>query len=127
MIFIRDFVTRESLANRLTRDPKIVIHGNSCIILYILYIYVCGENIGSGVNANYEQIASNQFAHVLQNFRDTFATHGCGQHDNHSAVVRLKWIVISCLVSHTGRSSESIPHFWLSGQTNIGLSWRPRE
>ena len=22
--------------NRLTRDPKIVIHGNSCIILYIL-------------------------------------------------------------------------------------------
>ena len=24
------------LANRLTRDPKIVIHGNSCIILYIL-------------------------------------------------------------------------------------------
>ena len=23
------------LANRLTRDPKIVIHGNSCIILYI--------------------------------------------------------------------------------------------
>ena len=26
----------KSLANRLTRDPKIVIHGNSCIILYIL-------------------------------------------------------------------------------------------
>ena len=25
------------LANRLTRDPKIVIHGNSCIILYILH------------------------------------------------------------------------------------------
>ena len=25
----------KSLANRLTRDPKIVIHGNSCIILYI--------------------------------------------------------------------------------------------
>ena len=25
------------LANRLTRDPKIVIHGNSCIILYFLY------------------------------------------------------------------------------------------
>ena len=24
------------LANRLTRDPKIVIHGNSCIILYII-------------------------------------------------------------------------------------------
>ena len=24
------------LANRLNRDPKIVIHGNSCIILYIL-------------------------------------------------------------------------------------------
>ena len=23
------------LANRLTRDPKIVIHGNSCIILYL--------------------------------------------------------------------------------------------
>ena len=23
------------LANRLTRDPKIVVHGNSCIILYI--------------------------------------------------------------------------------------------
>ena len=25
----------KSLANRPTRDPKIVIHGNSCIILYI--------------------------------------------------------------------------------------------
>ena len=25
----------KSLANRLTRDPKFVIHGNSCIILYI--------------------------------------------------------------------------------------------
>ena len=25
----------KSLANRITRDPKIVIHGNSCIILYI--------------------------------------------------------------------------------------------
>ena len=25
------------LANRLTRDPKIVIHGNSCIILYVLH------------------------------------------------------------------------------------------
>ena len=24
------------LANRLTRDPKIVIHGNSCIILYFI-------------------------------------------------------------------------------------------
>ena len=23
------------LANRITRDPKILIHGNSCIILYI--------------------------------------------------------------------------------------------
>ena len=28
------------LANRLTRDPKIVIHGNSCIILYIFVWYV---------------------------------------------------------------------------------------
>ena len=27
----------KSLANRLTRDPKIVIHGNSCIILYIFH------------------------------------------------------------------------------------------
>ena len=27
----------KSLASRLTRDPKIVIHGNSCIILYILH------------------------------------------------------------------------------------------
>ena len=27
----------KSLANRLTRDPQIVIHGNSCIILYISY------------------------------------------------------------------------------------------
>ena len=26
----------KSLANRLTRDPKIVIHGNSCIILYFM-------------------------------------------------------------------------------------------
>ena len=25
----------KSLPNRLTRDKKIVIHGNSCIILYI--------------------------------------------------------------------------------------------
>ena len=25
----------KSIANRLTCDPKIVIHGNSCIILYI--------------------------------------------------------------------------------------------
>ena len=29
----------KSLANRLTRDPKIVIHGNSCIILYIHLIH----------------------------------------------------------------------------------------
>ena len=37
MIFTRDFVTRENnWQNRLTRDPKIVIHGNSCIILYII-------------------------------------------------------------------------------------------
>ena len=28
----------KSLANHLTRDQKIVIHGNSCIILYIFYI-----------------------------------------------------------------------------------------
>ena len=28
-------ISWKSLANRLTRDPKIVIHGNSCIILYI--------------------------------------------------------------------------------------------
>ena len=28
------------LANRLTRDPKIVIHGNSCIILYVFYTYL---------------------------------------------------------------------------------------
>ena len=27
----------KSLANHLTRDPKIIIHGNSCIILYILH------------------------------------------------------------------------------------------
>ena len=30
----------KSLANRLTRDPKIVIHGNSCIILYIILYMV---------------------------------------------------------------------------------------
>ena len=29
----------KSSANRLTRDPKIVIHGNSCIILYFLNLY----------------------------------------------------------------------------------------
>ena len=29
----------KSLANRLTRDPKIVIHGNSCIILYISHVW----------------------------------------------------------------------------------------
>ena len=28
------------LANRLTRDPKIVIHGNSCIILYTIIIII---------------------------------------------------------------------------------------
>ena len=35
--FAKDFNSwlRHSLANRLTRDPKSVIHGNSCIILYI--------------------------------------------------------------------------------------------
>ena len=27
----------KSLANRLIRDPRIIIHGNSCIILYILH------------------------------------------------------------------------------------------
>ena len=32
MIFTRDLVTSE---NHLTHDQKIVIHGNSCIILYI--------------------------------------------------------------------------------------------
>ena len=31
----------KSLANRLTRDPKIVIHGNSCIILYICMHVIC--------------------------------------------------------------------------------------
>ena len=31
------------LANRLTRDPKIVIHGNSCIILYIIYTCSAAE------------------------------------------------------------------------------------
>ena len=41
MRFTNDFHSwfrhsRKSLANRLTRDPKIVIHGNSCIILYFL-------------------------------------------------------------------------------------------
>ena len=35
MRFANDFHSWKSLANRLTRDPKIVIHGNSCIILYI--------------------------------------------------------------------------------------------
>ena len=44
MRFANDFHSwlRQSwklLANRLTRDPKIVIHGNSCIILYIQYTY----------------------------------------------------------------------------------------
>ena len=36
------------LANRLTRDPKIVIHGNSCIILYISWFSVNEQvrNIG---------------------------------------------------------------------------------
>ena len=38
MRFANDFHSwRKSLANRLTRDPKIVIHGNSCIILYLFY------------------------------------------------------------------------------------------
>ena len=32
--FANDFHSWKLLANRLTRDPKIVIHGNSCIILY---------------------------------------------------------------------------------------------
>ena len=40
MRFANDFHSwrrhsRQLLANRLTRDPKIVIHGNSCIILFI--------------------------------------------------------------------------------------------
>ena len=40
MRFAKDFHswlrhTWKLLANRLTRNPKIVIHGNSCIILYI--------------------------------------------------------------------------------------------
>ena len=30
----------KSLANRLTRDPKIVIYGNSCIILYIFIMEI---------------------------------------------------------------------------------------
>ena len=34
--WLRHVVT-QSLANRLTRDPKIVIHGNSCIILYVFH------------------------------------------------------------------------------------------
>ena len=38
MRFTDDFHSWKSLANRLTRDPKIVIHGNSCIILYILHV-----------------------------------------------------------------------------------------
>ena len=29
----------KSLANRLTRDPKIVRHGNSCIILYVIVFW----------------------------------------------------------------------------------------
>ena len=34
---IRDAICKWSLANGHTRDPKLVIHGNSCIILYILH------------------------------------------------------------------------------------------
>ena len=41
IIFTRDFVTRKLLANRLTRDPKIIIHGNSCIILYVFHVIFC--------------------------------------------------------------------------------------
>ena len=33
--FANDFHSWKLLANRLTSDPKIVIHGNECIILYI--------------------------------------------------------------------------------------------
>ena len=39
MRFANDFHSwRKSLANRLTLEPKIVIHGNSCI-LYVFYCY----------------------------------------------------------------------------------------
>ena len=45
MRFANDFHSRlrhswKLLANRLTRDPKIVFHGNSCIILYILFWFI---------------------------------------------------------------------------------------
>ena len=62
------------LANRLTRDPKIVIHGNSCIILYIhILIYKHGadfSNTSFGVT-KYEishwplQSSSRRFCSVL--------------------------------------------------------------
>ena len=38
MIFIRDFVTRENQCRIASRRIKIVIHGNSCIILYIIFV-----------------------------------------------------------------------------------------
>ena len=34
-----------SLANRLTRDTKIVIHGNSCIILYFIHCWHHGHSL----------------------------------------------------------------------------------
>ena len=37
--FANDFHSWKSLANHPTRDQKIVIHGNSCIILYILWLH----------------------------------------------------------------------------------------
>ena len=35
MRFANDF---QLLTDRLNRDPKIVIHGNSCIVLYIIAV-----------------------------------------------------------------------------------------
>ena len=44
MIFTSDEVTREkSLANRITSDPKIIIHGNN-VSFYFLHAIWCSEH-----------------------------------------------------------------------------------
>ena len=55
------------LANRLTRDPKIIIHGNSCIILYFIDVLMMHSRITvSGTQHR------NKGYHIAQIFNSQF-------------------------------------------------------
>ena len=85
----------KSLANRLTRDPKIVIHSNSCIILYILQGYF----IDIGENARLAQWTSYQICKIA----------GCASAGNAGNVFpaidfkgNCQLAISACITAHAG-------------------------